>query len=73
MRKIERLNEPGEPLDYLDIKENAGHVHIADTQNANGIKTQKPVSIANDVTGERAKMQNSTISEMNQLHQNTMR
>lgn len=73
MRKIERRNDPGEPLDYLDIKKNAGHTHVVDTENANGIKTQKPVSIANDVTGERAKMQNSTIGEMNRLYQNTMR
>lgn len=73
MRKIERRNDPGEPLDYLDIKKGAGHTHIVDTENANGIKTQKPVSIANDVTGERAKMQNSTIGEMNQLYQDTMR
>lgn len=73
MRKIERRNASGEPLDYLDIKKGAGHTHIVDTQNANGIKTQKPVSIANDVTGERAKMQNNTIGEMNQLYQDTMR
>lgn len=73
MRKIERLNDPGEPLNYLDIKKNAGHTHIVDTQNQNGIKTQKPVSIANDVTGERAMMQNNTIGEMDQLYQETIR
>lgn len=73
MSKITRLSDPGEPLDYLDIKEDAGHTHIVDKANSKGIKTQKPVSIANDVTGERAKMQNSTIGEMNQLYQDTMR
>lgn len=72
MRKIERLND--EPLDYLDIKKGAGHTHIVDVEDpATGIKTQRPVSIKNDMTGEQAKMQNSTIGEMNQLYQDTMR
>lgn len=72
MNKIERLND--EPLDYLDIQKNAGHTHIVDKQdNQTGIKTQKPVSIKNDMTGEQARMQDSTIGEMNQLYQDTMR
>jgi hypothetical protein len=61
-------------LDYLDIQENAGHTHIVDTaRDDTGIKTQKPVSIANDVTEERAKMQENTIGEMDQFYQDAMR
>jgi len=72
MAKIERLND--RPIDYIDIQENAGHTHIADVQDpATGIKTQRPVSVANDMTGKRAKMQDSTIGEMNQLHQDVIR
>jgi hypothetical protein len=89
MSKINRLDDPtftssigqtgnavclnDEPLNYLDIQENAGHTHIVDTvREDTGIKTQKPVSIANDVTGDRAKMQDSTIGEMNQLYQDSI-
>lgn len=87
MSKITKLNEPtreenrntialnrDDPLNYLDIQENAGHTHIVDTQRDDtGIKTQKPVCITNDMTEERAPRQYSTISEMNQLYQDTMR
>ena len=41
------------PNHWLEISPHVGHVHIVDEPSHTGINTQRPVSFANDLTGER--------------------
>lgn len=51
--------------DILDITPGIGHVHLRDLPTERGIKTWRPVSLANDVTEERVRIRSNTpISEI---------
>ena len=60
--------------DILDITPGVGHVHLRDLPTDRGIKTWRPVSLANDITGERFRIgENTPISETLEEYQRLWR